>query len=124
MEELIQLILTAAVSIIASVIGSTGFWALMQKKAEKKDEDSHKNSAASKMLRGLGHEKIMERGMSYIERGWVTRSEYEDLLSYLYEPYQELGGNGSAEKIMNEVKKLPIHPDGYREEDDSDEISN
>ena len=90
MEEMIQLILTAAVSIIASVMGSTGFWALMQKKAEKKDEDSHKNSAASKMLRGLGHEKIMERGMSYIERGWVTRSEYEDLLSYLYEPYQEL----------------------------------
>lgn len=124
MEEWAQLILTTVVSVFAAVMGSTGFWALMQKRAEKEDAKKDKNSAANKMLRGLGHEKIMERGMSYIERGWVTRSEYEDLLTYLYEPYTELGGNGSAEKIMNEVKKLPIHPDGYHGEDDSDDFSN
>lgn len=124
MEEWAQLILTTVVSVFAAVMGSTGFWALMQKRAEKEDAKKDKNSAANKMLRGLGHEKIMERGMSYIERGWVTRSEYEDLLTYLYEPYTELGGNGSAEKIMHEVKKLPIHPDGYHREDDSDDFSN
>lgn len=116
MEEWAQLILTAAVSIFASVMGSTGFWALMQKKAEKNNEKRDQNSAANKMLRGLGHEKIMERGMAFIEKGWVTRSEYEDFVTYLYDPYKGLGGNGSAEKIMNEVKKLPIHPDGYHEE--------
>ena len=27
---------------------------------------------------------------------------------YFYKPYKSLGGNGSAERIMEEVKKLPI----------------
>ena len=35
-------------------------------------------------------------------------SEYDNLYNYLYKPYKSLGGNGSAERIMEEVKKLPI----------------
>ena len=27
---------------------------------------------------------------------------------YLYEPYEEMGGNGSARRVMEEVRKLPI----------------
>lgn len=118
MEDWVQVIITALVSIFGAVMGSSGFWALMQKKAEKESEEKEKNSASNKMLRGLGHEKIMERGMMYIERGWITSSEYEDLYAYLYEPYTALGGNGSAKKVMDEVKKLPIHPSNYREDDD------
>jgi hypothetical protein len=34
--------------------------------------------------------------------------EYEELLKYYYEPYKELGGNGTAEQIMNRVRQLPI----------------
>lgn len=123
MIEWAQVILTALVSIFGAVMGSSGFWALMQKRAEKEAQEKEKNSAQSKMLRGLGHEKIMERGMRYIERGWVTRSEYEDLFMYLYEPYIDLGGNGSAKKVMDDVKRLPIHPDGYKEESDLNEDS-
>lgn len=123
MIEWAQVILTALVSIFGAVMGSSGFWALMQKRAEKEAQEKEKNSASNKMLRGLGHEKIMERGMKYIERGWVTRSEYEDLVIYLYEPYVGLGGNGSAKKVMDEVKRLPIHADGYKEESETDENS-
>lgn len=46
--------------------------------------------------------------MEYIKRGWITKDEYEDLRDYLYKPYKELGGNGSAERIMLEVDKLEI----------------
>ena len=34
--------------------------------------------------------------------------EYENLNTYLYEPYKKLGGNGSALRVMQEVNKLPI----------------
>ena len=59
---------------------------------------------------GLGHNQIMTLGMSYIQRGEITQNEYENLRKYLYEPYVEMGGNGSAERIMREVDKLRIVP--------------
>lgn len=56
-------------------------------------------------------------GMSYIERGYITSDEYENLYEYLYKPYEKMGGNGSAKRIMNEVNKLPIHKVHYEGEE-------
>lgn len=98
MESLIRSILT----VIASVLASSGFWAYIQKKNDYKD-------ARSRMLLGLGHSQIMELGMRYIDRGYITQDEYENFHTYLYEPYEEMGGNGSAKKIMQEVNKLPMY---------------
>ena len=53
-------------------------------------------------------DRIMYLGMRYIDRGWITQDEYENLNTYLYEPYKKLGGNGSALRVMQEVNKLPI----------------
>lgn len=60
------------------------------------------------MLIGLGHDRIIQLGNEYIQRGYITSEEYENLHDYLYAPYKKLGGNGSAEQIMDKVKKLPI----------------
>ena len=60
------------------------------------------------MLVGLAHDRIIHLGMVYIERGCITQDEYENLQVYLYEPYEEMGGNGSARRVMEEVRKLPI----------------
>ena len=46
-------------------------------------------------------------GMQYIERGWITRDEYETMQG-LYKTYVKLGGNGSGTKIMSEIERLPI----------------
>lgn len=89
------------VTVICSVFASSGLWALIQKRVDK-------NDARTRMIKGLGHSQIVEFGMIYINRGWITKDEYEDLYTYLYEPYKALGGNGSAERIMDEVRKLPI----------------
>lgn len=51
----------------------------------------------------------MHLGMVYIERGYITQDEYENLRVYLYEPYEKMGGNGSAKRVMREVDKLPVH---------------
>ena len=60
------------------------------------------------MLLGLAHDKIMYLGSKYIERGRITQGEYENLYKYLYEPYKKMGGNGTAERLMTEVNRLPI----------------
>lgn len=92
-------------AIACTIFASSGFWsfviAIMNNKSSRK-------SAESKMLLGLGHEKIMDRGKEYISRGYITADEYEDLDHYLFQPYEAMGGNGSAKRIMDEVKKLPI----------------
>lgn len=48
--------------------------------------------------------------MKYIEQEYITKDEFENLYEYLYKPYRTLGGNGSAERVMEEVQKLPIRP--------------
>ena len=88
-------------TIFAAVLASSGFWAWLQKRSERKD-------VRTRMLVGLGHDRIMYLGMKYIERGYITHDEYENLYEYLYKPYSEIGGNGSAKRIMGEVDKLPI----------------
>ena len=89
------------VTIFCSVLASSGLWTLIMKRNERKD-------AKTKMLLGLAHDRIITLGMGYVERGWINHEEYEDLKRYLYDPYRELGGNGTAERVMKEVDKLPI----------------
>lgn len=88
-------------SIILALVASGGFWTFIAKKIDSK-------GTRAKMLIGLGHDRIMSLGLKYINRGYITADEYENLYEYLFKPYIELGGNGSAMRIMDEVKKLPI----------------
>lgn len=106
MDPLIQM----AVTILCSVLASSGFWAYLMKRSDKKD-------VKTRMLIGLGHDRIMYLGLEYIKRGYITADEYENLYVYLYKPYEDMGGNGSAKRIMEEVKKLPL-----RKEDSSNGV--
>lgn len=96
--NIVQMVL----SILLAMIGSTGLWNYISTRREKHD-------AKTKLLVGLAHDRIVYLGMKYIERGHVTHDEYENLNDYLYEPYAAAGGNGSAKRVMEEVRKLPIH---------------
>lgn len=89
------------ITIVCSVLASSGLWTYVIKKIEKKD-------VKTEMLIGLAHDRILYLGMCYIERGYITQDEYENLYEYLYGPYLKLGGNGSVKRVMNEVDKLPI----------------
>ena len=97
MVSLAQIVLT----IVCSCLASSGLWALIQHNMDKKD-------AKTQMIIGLGHDRIVWLGLKYIERGWVTQDEFENLSKWLYEPYERMGGNGSAKRIMDEVRKLPL----------------
>lgn len=96
-------------SIVGAVFTSTGFWAFLTYILQRKEAN---DSAESQMLKGLGHDRICSLGQLYIKQGYIDKDDYENLHDYLYLPYKKLGGNGTAEKIMNEVEKLPLKRGG------------
>lgn len=81
--------------------------------SKKANADAKHNNLETQMLIGLAHDRIIYLGMAYIERGYITQDEYENLYEYLYKPYEKLGGNGSAKRIMTEVDQLAIHKSTY-----------
>lgn len=93
------------IAIITASLGSTGLWGLISHIIQAR---SSKNSAQSQMLLGLGHDRICKLAQDYIDRGYITRDEYENLVDYLFIPYKLLGGNGTAEKMINEINKLEV----------------
>ena len=92
-------------AIVGAVFASTGFWTFINQWISRREK---KKSAEAQMLMGLGHDRICYLGEGYLARGWITRDEYENLHDYLFKPYEKLGGNGTAQKIMAEVEHLPL----------------
>lgn len=88
-------------TISGSVIASSGLWAYIQQRGNSE-------TAESEALRGIMHDRILDKASIYIDRGWISKDEYEDFIKYLYEPYEKLGGNGMANKMRAEVDKLPL----------------
>lgn len=89
-------------SVLIALISSTGLWSYIANYRNKHD-------AKTRLLIGLAHDRIIYLGTMYIERGYITPDEYENLHDYLYAPYAENGGNGSAKRVMEQVKALPMH---------------
>lgn len=96
-------------TIVGSVFASTGFWAFITAVMQNREK---KVSVEGRMLRGLAHDRICYLGEEYIKQGYISKDDYENLHEYLYKPYEELGGNGTAKRIMDEVKKLPLREEG------------
>lgn len=91
------------ITILASVFASTGFWNVIQARQKKQSNET-------KLLMGIAYTKIVQTAEIYIARGWVTSDEYHELYHYLYEPYLDMGGNGTAKRLMDIVKTLPNEP--------------
>jgi hypothetical protein len=64
-----------------------------------------------KSLMGLGHDRIVWLGSKAIQAGFISTADYDSIYNYLYLPYKALGGNGTAEKIMEDLKDLPAEPE-------------
>lgn len=92
------------IAIVVAIFGSTGFWSWLQNRGRKK-------SAETRLLMGIAYSKIIDRCTEYINRGYVNTDEYHELEHYLFQPYKEMGGNGTAEKLFNDVSKLKLKDD-------------
>lgn len=94
--------LTMVITIVCSVVASGGFWTYLQSRRERNDNKT-------KLLLGLAHDRIVFLADKYVAQGYVTRDQYENLHDYLYVPYHGCHGNGTGDKAMAEVDRLPMH---------------
>ena len=96
---------TTVITIVISVIASTGFWQFLINWCNHK---RMKMDATTRMLLGIANKIICKSCQEYISRGYITKEEYEDLKKYLCDPYFELGGDGTVERLFKEVDQIPI----------------
>lgn len=92
------------VTIIVSIFASTGFWTLINTLVQN---NKTRKSVERTALLGLLHDKIYSLCQQYINKGYVTLEEFENL-EYLYRPYKQMGGNGTGEKLYKAVLALPM----------------
>ena len=94
------------VAIISSGALSTlisGLFNLWQMRKKKQD-------GVREGIKILLYDRIKHLGKAYIERGYITAEELEDLTT-MHEIYHDpdgLNGNGFLDAIMRNVKALPI----------------
>lgn len=102
---------TIAVAVITGLF-SSGFMGMIQflitrhDQKETQDNEALKNIADA--VRGLDHDRLYFLATKFIQNGSISREDYENLNEYIYQPYKKLGGNGTGDKLMKEVEKLPI----------------
>lgn len=92
------------VTVLITVFASTGFWTLIQTIYNNRQKAK---SAEIEMLLGLAHDRIFELCKDILKRGEMTDQEYDNL-KHLYKPYIALGGNGTAQKLMEQVEDLKV----------------
>ena len=93
-------ILIAALSSSALAAVISGVFTLLSARQKK-------NNGIEAGVRILLYDRIKDRGNHFVERGYVPRDEYEDLIK-MHEVYHiELDANGYLDNLMLEVNRLP-----------------
>lgn len=92
---------------VTALLGGSGIWAWAKTKAE------HNNNAA-KLLLSVSRNQLITLGRAYIERGYITMDEYEEYEAE-YQIYSDLGGNGLARRVFEQVDDLPMVPNNIEE---------
>lgn len=99
-------------SIIGIVAGSTGISSIivacLSRHWAKKDKEDGRIDALVDAQKVLMIDRVRFLGSSYVEKGYVSLEDKENLQS-MYDAYKALGGNGHLVTIMQEVDRLPIN---------------
>lgn len=99
------------VTAVISALTSSGFMSLiiylLQRRDKKKDLEDANSSAQTRMLIGLGHDRVISLTDRYVRRGSITLKEKRNL-EYLYAPYRDMGGNGDCKIGYDACQELPV----------------
>lgn len=100
------------IEIVSAIFVSMGFWNYILYKVQRrdslKDKKLNKNTDTDLLIMGVACHLIKQECEAAIEKGSITTEEYNELHKYLYVPYSNKGGNGTAKRLMEAVEKLPI----------------
>ena len=98
-------------TIVIAIIGSgalssfiTGIFAM---RARKQDKDNGISDGVKYLL----YDNIKTRGREYIADGHIHAEDLQDIVRAWSVYHDELNGNGYLDKIMHDVKALPLAAD-------------
>ena len=92
-------ILNSVLNIVLTAVMGYVIWLLQN---HKKSKDATKDALVI-----LLRETIEWRYQLYVDRESISREEHHDFAE-LYDVYSRLGGNGTGERMWNEIKNKPI----------------
>ncbi|QHJ73680.1 hypothetical protein [Butyrivibrio virus Bo-Finn] len=98
----VELLNTTGVTAIVSGVTSLFMWFYQERKKAKEE-----NNAQIIALRIILEFQIKKLANEYIERGYITLEEYEDLQRMNKVYHDSLNGNGYIKHCMELVDKLP-----------------
>ena len=90
--------------LITTVLSGPGIWAWAKTRTQR-------NNSEDKLLLQVAKNQLVSQGRVYLNRGYITMDEYEEYESE-YQVYSNLGGNGLARRIFEQVDELPMMPNG------------
>lgn len=90
--------------LITTVLSGPGIWAWAKTRTQRNDSED-------KLLLQVAKNQLVSQGRVYLKRGYITMDEYEEYESE-YQVYSNLGGNGLARRIFEQVDELPMMPNG------------
>ena len=90
------------IALVAAVLGSS-IWSVLLEVYKLRQ---NKKSSDRQMLLGLGHDRLYYILDQKLRDGYITVDELENI-EYLYRPYREMGGNGTCERMYEQVNLLP-----------------
>ena len=90
--------------VITTVLSCPGIWAWVKTRTQRNDSED-------KLLLQVAKTQLVAQGREYLKRGYITMDEYEEYEAE-YQVYSNLGGNGLARRIFEQVDDLPMMPNG------------
>lgn len=90
--------------LVTTVLSGPGIWAWAKTRTQR-------NNSEDKLLLLVAKNQLVSQGRVYLNRGYITMDEYEEYES-VYHVYLNLGGNGLARRIFEQVDELPMMPSG------------
>lgn len=90
-----QLVLPLMTSLVT---GAAGYLVAMLRKRTKEDR------ATAKVIKAMARKEIMDAYQLYVAEGRHMTVERFDQLTEIFEAYIDLGGNGAAKRMYEEIK--------------------
>lgn len=94
-------------ALACAIFASTGFWSVINLLIQRHQTRQAGDKSERQLLLGLAHDRLYSLCSEYISRGSITSDEYDNL-HYISDPYLKAGGNGTGERLIKEVEKLPL----------------
>ena len=100
--------------ILIAIFASTGFWTVLNTIIQNVFTKKKDNDKTIELLKeadiALLHDRIYKQCKAALRDGEISADDFHNI-DCLVKPYFDLGGNGTAHKLWEDVQNLPLKDD-------------